>query len=332
MNMRKAKYQLSCIIPVYNEAGNVSTLLQSLKEVCERLKLSWEAVLVDDGSSDDSWDRIRELTHGYSNLSAVRLSRNFGKESAIYAGLVYAWGETLVVIDSDLQHPPELIEQMWMRLHDTDSDSRVEIVSAVKQRRQRESVFREAAARIFYWLFLRSTGIDLKSSTDFKMMTSRVRSLYLSLPERYRFFRGLTNWFGLPEATVQFTPPDRLESGTSRWTVSALSRYAVRNMISFSSLPIRLLAALGGITLLFALGLGGQTLFNWIQGEAIEGFTTVILTLLIIGSILIIGLSIIGAYVAEIFHQVRQRPSFIVWQEIIARERPDIEVKDPIEQ
>ncbi len=304
--------QLSVVIPVFNEAGNLAAFCEAISPVCDALRLDWELVFVDDGSGDESWQEICTLANQWARLSGIRFTRNFGKEAAIYAGLMYSRGDSIVVMDADLQHPPQLIKEMWELQNETGAD----IVSGVKQRRQAESLSRGVGARIFYWLFKRSTGIDLALSTDFKMISSRVRELYLSIPERYRFFRGMTRWFGFPEQTVCFDPPTRKQAQFSRWNNRGLFRYALGSLIAYSSLPIRLLGWLGAGTFLFGFILGVQTLFNKFNGQADEGFTTVILTVVIIGGFLMMGLSIVGGYMMEIFRQVQQRPNFIVHEEL----------------
>jgi len=280
--------------------------------VCSGLQVDWELILVDDGSADDSWKEIQALAGADGRVSAVRFTRNFGKEAAIYAGLLYARGESVVVMDADLQHPPELIEEMWALRGETG----VDVVSGMKRTRPKESVSRGVGARLFYWLFRRATDIDLARSTDFKLISARVRDLYLSTPERYRFFRGMTRWLAFPERTIAFDPPVRKAAQVSRWSNQGLFSYAIGSLIAFSSLPIRVLGWLGVGTFVFGFILGVQTLINKLNGQAVEGFTTVILTVLIIGSFLMMGLSIIGGYVVEIFRQVQQRPNFVIREEL----------------
>lgn len=302
---------ISIVIPILNESGNLSGLVDALRNVFEELAVGWEVIFVDDGSVDDSWQQLQILSSENENLSIIRFTRNFGKEAAIHAGLVHSRAPFSLVMDSDMQHPPALIKQMWTTLH----DSAVDVVSAVKTKRQAETVTRGAGARLFYWLFQRSTQIDLESSTDFKLISARVRNMYLSLPEKHKFFRGLTTWFGFPEKFVTFAPPERSLSGGSRWGTGGLVRYALRILVSFSFLPIRLLGWLGGGTLVFALILGVQTLYMKFTGQAVEGFTTVIIAILFVGAILMMGLSVIGTYMSETYQQVMKRPTFVI-QEI----------------
>lgn len=304
--------QLSVVVPVFNEAGNLASFFESISPVCTGLRLNWELILVDDGSVDASWKEIRALADAHGHVSAVRFTRNFGKEAAIFAGLLYARGAAIVVMDADLQHPPELIKEMWALWCETG----VDVVSGIKRKRQKESLSRGMGARLFYWLFRRATDIDLALSTDFKLISSRVRDLYLSTPERYRFFRGMTRWFAFPERTIVFDPPIRKAAQESRWSSQGLFSYAIGSLIAFSSLPIRALGWLGAGTFVFGFILGVQTLINKVNGQADEGFTTVILTVLIIGSFLMMGLSIVGGYMVEIFRQVQQRPNFIIREEL----------------
>ena len=305
---------ISVVVPIFNEADNIARLIHSLQDVFKDLDIGWDATFVDDGSDDHSWQELQKLANEHENLSIIRFTRNFGKEAAIQAGLAHTQASVSLVMDSDLQHPPELIKQMWT----VWNDAPVDVVSAVKAKRQKESIIRGMGARLFYWLFWKSTLIDLERSTDFKLISARVREMYLSLPEKQRFFRGLTAWFGFPEKTVPFNPPQRYSAVASRWSTKGLIRYALRSLVSFSHLPIRVLGWLGGATLLFALLLGAQTLFMKFTGQAVEGFTTVILVVLFVGSILMMGLAIIGTYVAETYQQTRQRPTFVI-QEVQLR-------------
>jgi glycosyltransferase involved in cell wall biosynthesis len=307
---------ISVVVPILNEAGNISWLIDALVQVFRGQNISWEGVLVDDGSDDASWRELQSLANEHCNLSIIRFTRNFGKEAAIYAGLVHARAAVTLVMDSDLQHPPELIGEMLAAWQ----DGQVDVVSAVKAKRQQESMIRGLGARLFYWLFRKSARMDLESSTDFKLISARVREAYLCLPEKHRFFRGLTSWFGFPEKTVTFDPPQRSSATPSRWSTGGLYRYALSSLVSFSSLPIRMLGWLGAATLVFALVLGAQTLFMKLSGQAVEGFTTVILVLLFVGSLLIIGLAIVGTYVAEIYQQVRERPVFVICEAQLSQE------------
>ena len=160
---------ISVVVPILNEAGNISRLIDALVHVFRGQNISWEGILVDDGSEDASWRELQSLANEHGNLSIIRFTRNFGKEAAIYAGLVHARAAATLVMDSDLQHPPELIGEMLAAWQ----DGKVDVVSAVKAKRQQESMIRGLGARLFYWLFRKSARIDLESSTDFKLISAR---------------------------------------------------------------------------------------------------------------------------------------------------------------
>jgi glycosyltransferase involved in cell wall biosynthesis len=301
---------LSIVVPVYNEGANLERCWRTLAAVLERTAESFEVLMVDDGSVDRSWDTLRALADeagAGGRLRGLRLSRNFGKEAAILAGLRMAQGDAVIVMDADLQHPPELIPRMlelW-------GGGRVAVVEAVKRRRQPESWPLRLGARLYYRLFILASGIDLRGSSDFKLLDRRVVEQYISLPEAGRFFRGLTAWLGFPSLAVEFDPPRR-QAGRSRWGLGALFQMARRTVISFSSLPLRLVTWLGAFGLLFSLVLTLQTLWYHWQGLAEEGFPTVILLILGMGSMILLGLGLIGEYVAEIYIEVKRRPSYIV--------------------
>jgi len=300
---------LSIVVPVYNEAEILPKLFKELREVVDFLELSCEVVFVDDGSTDASWEEIKSTVLEGVRIRALRFTRNFGKEAAIYAGLKVAMGDAVIVMDADLQHPPSLIPEMvsiWR-------DKGVPIVEAVKRRRQKEDFKRRVGANLFYELFAKTSGIDIRSATDFKLLDRTVVSLYLSLPEKIRFFRGLTAWTGFPSKQISFVPsqrPDGVEG--SKWSFKRLISFASSSIISFSSAPLRIVTYLGIFTFVGSFVLGIQTILVKLRGDAVPGFATVILIQLILGSILMIALGLIGEYLARIYEEMKSRPLYVV--------------------
>lgn len=301
---------LSAIIPVHNEASGIADVVAAVAAAITPLKISYEICLVDDGSIDGSWAAIELLAIRHPQVRAVKLSRRFGKEAAIAAGMQLAFGSAAIIIDADLQHPPALIPEMVRRWR----DEKFQVVEAVKNEAPGTTSDR-LHTRIFYSLLRLFSGYQLHGSSDFKLIDRAVIDAYLSLTERGLFFRGLTAWLGFRHSAIPFDVPMR-QTGSSKWSSWQLVRLALDAMTTFSSAPLKLITALGAGFLIFAVVLGAQTLIRKLAGNAIDGFTTVILLLLIIGSAIMVGLGIIGEYVGRIYEEVKHRPRFIVERSI----------------
>jgi len=236
----------------------------------------------------------------------VHFSRNFGKESAMFAGLEQAKGDCVVVMDCDLQHPPEKIIEMY-RLWEEG----YEVVEGIKEDRGEESAFHKFASNSFYSLISRATGMDMGASSDFKLLDRKVVDTLNALPERNVFFRALSFWVGFKKAEVRYRVQERTE-GVSKWSTKSLIKYAVTNIASFSSAPLHMVTVMGVVTLIVAVVFGIISLVQKIMGVAQPGFTTVILLLLLIGSFLMISLGIIGYYLARIYDEIKGRPRYII--------------------
>lgn len=303
--------RLSVVIPVYCEENGLAPLLDRLEPALAGCDLSYEVLFVDDGSSDGTWARLEELRVSRPWLAGLRLSRNFGKEAALSAGIEAARGALVLVMDADLQHPPEIVPLLVERWRATGAN----VVEGVKQRARNEPWISRASARGFYRLFFWLTGFDLGGHTDFKLFDQDVREAWLRLGERTLFFRGLMAWLGFRRERVPFTIPD-VPGRHSRWSVWGLTSLAIRAFTSFSALPLQLVTVAGCLFFLFALGLGLQTLYRWWNGAALEGFATVILLQLIIGSATLLGLGLVGAYLARIYEEVKARPRYLISQRL----------------
>ena len=299
--------ECTVVIPAYNEEASLAATTHGLTQALERAGSAFDIVVVDDGSTDATWRAIRDLATADARVSGVRLSRNFGKEAAIRAGLESARGRAVLVMDADAQHPPEIAAALLERWRRGD----VAIVEGVKARRGDEGTQRATQARWFYRLFRRLTGQDLEGAADFKLLDRHVVDQYLALPESSLFFRGLTAWMGYPTARVPFEVAPRA-GGDSAWSVGRLSRMALRAITSFTSAPLHLITLMGLGFFAFSVLLGVQTLFRKVTGSAVDGFTTVILLILITGSALMIGLGVIGEYIARIYEEVKRRPRYLI--------------------
>lgn len=297
---------LSVVIPAYNEEKLIGLAAGRVGGLLREAGVPYELIFVDDGSADRTWEEIGQAAQSDECVRGVSFSRNFGKEAAIFAGLEAARGECCAVIDCDLQHPPEKLPEMYAFWQQG-----WEVVNGVKANRGKESGLHTFAANTFYRMMSKAVRIDMASSSDFKLMDRRVVDALLGLGERKTFFRALTGWVGFRSINVEFNVADRAE-GSSHWSTLSLFRYAFSNIASYSSAPMQIVTVLGVLTLILSLVLGVQTLIRWALGHAADGFTTVIILLLLIGSILMISLGIIGYYIAELFIEVKARPRYLV--------------------
>jgi polyisoprenyl-phosphate glycosyltransferase len=301
--------KISIVIPAYNEALTLPVLIREITENLSKMGMDFEIIVIDDGSEDDTWSVLKSCFRENDRLRCVRFTRNFGKESAIYAGLKISLGTAAVVMDADLQHPPDLLPGM-IRIWESTG---VHIVEAVKEKRQVESRIRAIGSYVFYHLFLKTAGLDLRNSSDYKLLDRKLIEQYLNLHENIRFFRGLTKWFGYSSYVIYYSPSDRFgKKKKSRWTIKSLFEFARNSLISFSVIPLRFVTWLGFATFLMSLLLGVQTLWMKLSGLAVEGFTTVILVTLGIGSVIMISLGLIGEYIARIYEEVKHRPIYVI--------------------
>ena len=253
---------------------------------------------------------IEKAAEKDNHVAGVHFSRNFGKESAMMAGLASAGGDCCVVMDCDLQHPPETVVEMY-RLWEQG----YEVVEGVKHSRGKESLAHRASAGMFYKIISKAVGIDMSRASDFKLLDRKAVDALLEMPERNAFFRALSAWIGYKTTSVEFDVRER-EEGVSKWSTKSLIRYAITNIVSFSSAPMQLVTGAGVFMFLLAVVLGIQTLVHYFTGNAVEGFTTVILLLLLIGSILMISLGIIGYYISKIYEEVKGRPRYLISRKI----------------
>ena len=296
---------LSVILPSYNEEKMIAKATARMAEILQPEKIDYELLFIDDGSRDGTWAQINEAAEKDSHVVGVHFSRNFGKEAAMFAGLEQARGDCCVVIDCDLQHPPEKIVEMY-RLWEQG----YEVVEGIKEDRGEESGLHKFAANSFYGLISKATGMDMSSSSDFKLLDRKVVDTLNSLPERNVFFRALSFWVGYKKTSVSYCVQERTE-GVSKWSTKSLIKYALTNISSFSS-PLHIVTVLGFIMLAVAFVLGIIALVQKISGVALGGFTTVILLLLFSASVIMISLGIIGYYIARIYDEIKGRPRYII--------------------
>ncbi len=295
---------LSVVIPAYNEQETVAAAAREIGRVLEQAQIDHELIFVDDGSRDRTWQEIRAVAA--QNVRGVHFSRNFGKEAAIFAGLQHSKGECVAVIDCDLQHPPEKLVEMY-RLWQQG----VEVVEGVKSDRGKESGMHRLAAKTFYALISRATKVDMSRASDFKLLDRKAVNVILTMREKRAFFRALSSWVGFTTGEVAYEVRERT-AGSSKWSTWSLMKYAVSNITAFTSMPLHLVTVFGMVTLLVSLVLGVIALVQKIMGVALGGFTTVIILLLFLGSLIMISLGIIGYYVGNIYEEIKDRPRYIV--------------------
>ncbi len=305
---------LSVILPAYNEEKMVPKAAETIGRLLTEAQIAYEIVFVNDGSKDGTWEAIEQTAAKDPHIVGIKFSRNFGKESAMLAGLANASGDCCVVMDCDLQHPPETVIEMY-RLWEQG----YEVVEGVKRSRGKESAVHRASAGMFYKIISRAVRIDMSRASDFKLLDRRAVDALLAMPERNIFFRALSSWIGFRSVSVEFDVQERTE-GESKWSAWSLIQYAIKNIVAFSTVPMQCVTVAGVLVFLMAIVLGIQSLVKYFSGHAVEGFTTVILLILIIGSIIMISLGIIGYYIAKIYEEVKGRPRYLIAKRIGGQE------------
>jgi glycosyltransferase involved in cell wall biosynthesis len=299
---------ISVILPAFNEIESIEHTICAVSAQMMEQNTQYEIIVVDDGSSDGTYEMLQWLSLQHKALKAIRLSRNFGKEAALFTGLNAANGEAIITMDSDLQHPPETITLMieaWRQ--------GFAVVHAVKNERKSDSFIARWRAAAFNFLFEILGGVNLKDASDFILLDRAVKDVIIHrLPERMRFYRGLTHWVGFKQTIVHFDVAQRWDKSRSRWTWTSLFNLATTALVSFTTTPLRIIAVLGSATLLIGSFIGVEALVSWFLGRAVSGFVTIIGTLLIIGSFIMISLGIIGEYIAKIYEETKARPPGII--------------------
>lgn len=310
--MRELPTSIALVVPVYDEEALVeSTLPQILSAAREAAPgAQVHLVAVDDGSRDRTREALMRMARAEPGLLFASFTRNFGKEAAIQAGLQLALRRTradvLIVMDADLQHPPSLLPAMLAHWREGAL-----VVEAVKRDRGDESWWRRRAAGAFYRAFSRMSGLQLQEDTDFKLLDRGVARAVAGVAERGRFFRGIVRWLGYPSAKVAFDVPARA-GGRTGWSLFGLARYAWRSITSFSSAPLGLVTAFGGVGLATGVVLGAKAIVDKVQGRALSGFSTVILLQILFSSLILLSLGIIGSYIARMYDEIKQRPHYVL--------------------
>lgn len=299
---------VAVIIPALNEAATIAANMAEVRSHLSGIEgVSFTLVVVNDGSTDSTALAVRKAAEKDPALKLLSLNRHFGKESAILAGLSSARDfDACIVMDSDLQHPPGLIPQMIEQWQ-----AGAPVVEAVKTSRGNETRVRGLLVRSYYALFNYLTRLGISGDTDFKLLDQSVVNAYCALPEHGRFFRGLVKWMNYRAVQIPFDVPESSRP-KSAWGSGALFRYAIDSITSFTAFPLQIVTLLGGMTFLISIIIGGMALYDKLTGAAVDGFTTVILLILIIGSVLMFSVGLIGIYIGRIYNEVKRRPSYLI--------------------
>ena len=300
--------ELSVVVPFYNEGGGTDAFLNRLEPVLERLGTTWEVVCVNDGSIDDTFDRLVARHQRKPRIKVLDLSRNFGKEAALSAGLMYAAGRAVIVIDGDLQHPPELIPELVEKWRQG-----FEMVYAVRRSRRDQDWGTRFAARTYYEIFHRLSEVQLPvGAGDFRLFDRKVVAALNRMPERNRFMKGLYAWIGFRQASVPFDVEPR-GGGKSKWGFLRLIRLGLAGLTSFSNFPLHIWGAIGAIISGFAiLYIVFRIIRSMVFGIDVPGYESTLISILFLGGLQLLTLGIIGDYVGRVFNEVKRRPLYIV--------------------
>ena len=299
---------LSCVVPCLNEIENLRVLLPRLQALLHGLVAAYEIIVVDDGSTDGTPGFLMELSAEDESVVYLQLSRNFGKEAALTAGIESAHGDVIVCMDADMQHPPEFIPTMFDRWKQG-----VDMVYAVRADRHDETLFKRAGTRLFYRLLRTSAGLAVpRNAGDFRLMDRCVVDALLELPERDRFMKGLFAWVGFESEPMYYDPPERLH-GKSRFKALNLFRLAVDGLTAFTTWPLRLMSVTGLMLSMASFTYGLIIILShFMWGDPVQGWTTLITVMLFFAGVQLIAVGVLGEYIGRIFSEVKQRPVYLL--------------------
>lgn len=303
--------ELSVVVPAFNEEQSIAAFLESLFGVLRSCCTRFEVWVIDDGSRDGTWKQLAAERARHPELRGLRFTRNFGKEAAILAGLRCGTGQAVVVMDADGQHPPSLLPRMlepWRA-------GRAHLVAAQKAARKSDGLAARVNARFFNGLMRVLTGLDLTAASDYRLLDRRVVDALLAFPEKVRFFRGMTVWTGFSVEYVSFDVAPRI-AGASHWGGAQLAKLAVTAISAYSAKPLGMILRLGLIGMVGAVLLLLQALYSWFAGIAVSGWTSLTVVVLFFGSANLLGMGVLGIYLAQLFDEIKARPVYLVGDEL----------------
>ena len=309
--------ELSIVVPCYNEEGCLGALYDRLTAAARvAVGKDYEIVLVNDGSRDRSWDMMRQLASDDPHLAAINLSRNHGHQLALTAGLDLCRGERILIIDADLQDPPELLPAMLEAMKESGAD----VVYGVRKSRRGDTAFKKTTAHGFYRILSRATDVDIPVDTgDFRLMSRRALDAFLAMPEQARFIRGMVAWIGFKQVPFTYDREERF-AGETKYPLKKMVRFALDALTGFSSAPLKVASyaglALSGGSVLLILYIA----LAWLAGHNIPGWTSLMLVVVILGAVQMFVLALMGEYIGRVYNEVKGRPLYIV-QEVAGEAR-----------
>lgn len=307
--------RVSVILPCYNEAPGLALAHTRIAAACHAVVGdSYEIVMVNDGSTDATWAIIKGLADSDDRLVGINLSRNFGQQVAVAAGLANVTGQRVLLIDADLQDPPELLSEMMAKM-----DEGYDVVYGVRRNRDNETWFKKKSSKAFYRVFrwLTSDESIPVDTGDFRLMTRRVVDAFNSIPEQHRYTRGLLSWIGFKQVGIKYDRDARFAGKTS-WSVGKLVRLSIDAITAFSMAPLRFASHLGFLSLFASLGFFIYTLYGWLNGYAVYGWTSLMATIVFFGSVQLFVLGIIGEYLGRVLIESKRRPLFFI-ESVVSR-------------
>jgi dolichol-phosphate mannosyltransferase len=303
------RYELSVVAPCYNEQEVLRTFYERVTQVCQAFGKTYELVLVNDGSRDDTWAIMRELAEQDPAVVAVDLSRNFGHQPALTAGLTLCRGQRAFILDADLQDPPELLEKFWAAMDEQQAD----VVYGKREEREGESAFKLATASAFYRVINTLSEVPIPSDTgDFRLMSRRAIDALLSMPERHRFIRGMVSWVGFKQVAYKYDRAARA-AGETKYPLLKMVRFAADAITSFSTRPLRLATYLGFFASVCAVLMTLYTLLSWLfSGKLVAGWASLMVVVLFLGGVQLLVIGVLGEYIGRLYEQSKQRPLFLI--------------------
>ena len=309
--IEKTKTLLSVVIPIFNEGGLLPELYSRLKNVLNQLPVFYEIIFVDDGSQDTSYSFLQSLTEKDSGVKVIRLSRNFGHQLAITAGMDYCTGDVVVIMDGDLQDPPELIPKLiekWKEGFD--------VVYAVRKKRKGERFLKLITAFFYYRIFRWITKVQIPADTgDFRLISQRALSELRKLRESHRLIRGMVSWVGFRQTGIEYER-DRRYAGKTKFSWIKMGRFALDGITSFSNVPLRMATVLGFIVSFFSLIKIGELLYSYYYKSLVPGWASIMVAVLFLGGVQLITIGIIGEYIGRIHEEVKNRPLYLIEESI----------------
>ena len=309
--IEKTKTLLSVVIPIFNEGGLLPELYSRLKNVLNQLPVFYEIIFVDDGSQDTSYSFLQSLTEKDSGVKVIRLSRNFGHQLAITAGMDYCTGDVVVIMDGDLQDPPELIPKLiekWKEGFD--------VVYAVRKKRKGERFLKLITAFFYYRIFRWITKVQIPADTgDFRLISQRALSELRKLRESHRLIRGMVSWVGFRQTGIEYER-DRRYAGKTKFSLIKMGRFALDGITSFSNVPLRMATILGFIVSFFSLIKIGELLYSYYYKSLVPGWASIMVAVLFLGGVQLITIGIIGEYIGRIHEEVKNRPLYLIEESI----------------